>query len=128
MDAWQQANYPVEASEAEVGAVPAETLTPISVAELQTMLESKDFFLANVHVPFEGNIPGTDAHIPYDQIPGNLAQFPADRDARIVLYCRSDSMALSAATELAGLGYTQLFLVDGGTLAWQAAGLSLEER
>jgi alpha/beta superfamily hydrolase len=43
-----------------------------SVAELQTMLANKDFTFVNVHIPFEGNIAGTDVSIPYDQIAQNL--------------------------------------------------------
>jgi rhodanese-related sulfurtransferase len=35
-------------------------------------------------------------------------------------------MSITAAEELAKLGYTNLFNVDGGFLAWQAAGLLLE--
>jgi len=38
----------------------------ITVEELNTMLQSRDFPLINVHIPYEGEIPGTDAHIPYN--------------------------------------------------------------
>jgi len=98
----------------------------VSVAELQSMLKEKDFLFVNVHVPFEGNIAGTDLSIPYDQIQANLSLLPEDKDAKIVLYCRSDRMSRIAAEELVGLGYTNIWNLDGGFNAWSQAGLPLE--
>jgi rhodanese-related sulfurtransferase len=98
----------------------------ISVAELQAMLEEKDFPLINVHVPFEGDLPGTDDSIPYNQITQHLDRLPADRDATIVLYCRSDRMSHEAAAELVRLGYTDVRNLSGGFIAWRAAGLPME--
>lgn len=89
------------------------------------MLENKDFTFINVHIPFEGNIPGTDLSIPYDQIDQNLAKIP-DKNAKIVLYCRSDRMSNIAAKTLVGLGYTNIYNLDGGMVDWEAAGLTIE--
>lgn len=98
----------------------------ISPQELNSMLEQKDFLLVNTHIPFEGNIPETDLSIPYNEIQQNLAQLPSDKDAKIVLYCRSDSMSRAAAEELSQLGYTSLYNLDGGFIAWQQAGYPLQ--
>lgn len=100
--------------------------TDVSVAELQTMLENKDFTFVNVHIPFEGDIPNTDLSIPFDEIDQNLDQLPADKDAKIVLYCRSDRMSGIAAETLVELGYTNIWNLDGGFNDWEAAGLPLK--
>lgn len=99
----------------------ADGYTDISVEQLSSMLEEKDFTLVNVHIPYEGELPQTDLFIPFDQIEGNLDQLP-DKEALIVLYCRSGSMSTSAAKELADLGYTDVYELDGGFNEWKAAG------
>jgi rhodanese-related sulfurtransferase len=99
--------------------------TDISVAELSEMLEDKDFTMVNVHIPFEGDLPQTDLSIPYDEIDQHLDQLP-DKDAKIVLYCRSDRMSHIAAETLVQNGYTNVYNLDGGFVAWEAAGLPME--
>ena len=96
----------------------------VTVDQLARMLEDKDFVLVNTHAPYEGEIPGTDLFIPFDEIAGRQDELPA-RDARIVLYCRSSSMSLEAAETLVDLGYTHVIEVEGGMTAWRAAGHAL---
>jgi rhodanese-related sulfurtransferase len=98
----------------------------VSVDLFKDMMENKDFLFVNVHIPFEGDIPGTDISIPYNEIEDHLDQLP-DKDARIVLYCRSGGMSKAAAKELILLGYTDVWNLDGGFIEWKKAGLPFEE-
>ena len=97
----------------------------IMVPELQAMLANGDFPLINVHVPFAGDLPGTDASIRYDEIANHLDQLPSDKNARIVLYCRTGPMSERAAQDLVRLGYTDVYSLVGGFTAWVEAGLPL---
>jgi len=87
-------------------------------SELKNMLKNKDFFLLDVHVPEQPHIPGTDAFIDYRKIRQNSRLLPADRNTRIVVYCQGGGMSLSAARELLELGYTHVYDLAGGTLAY----------
>lgn len=95
--------------------------------ELKSMLASKDFVLVNVHIPFAGNIPGTDVFIPYNEVEQSLDQLPADKTAKIVLYCSSGRMSEIAAEELVSMGYTNVWNLKGGMVDWKQAGFELEK-
>jgi phage shock protein E len=83
--------------------------------------------MVNVHIPYEGEIPETDLFVPYNQIDALQAALP-DKDAPIVLYCRTGSMSTSAARALARDGYSNIMELDGGFIAWRAAGHELLNR
>ena len=106
--------------------VPGGAYTNISVAELQGMLAQKNFPLINTHIPFQGDLPQTDLSIAYNEIDKHLNQLPADKNAPIVLYCRSGNMSTEASKVLAGLGYSKVYNLVGGFNAWRAAGLPMK--
>lgn len=99
--------------------------TDISTKELARMLENKDFTLVNVHIPYIGDIAGTDLSIPFNKIADNLDKLPSDKNAKIVLYCQSGSMSAIAADTLVRLGYRNVYNVEGGMIQWQRDGNKL---
>ena len=97
----------------------------ITPEQLKSKLGNKDFFFVNVHIPYAGEIAGTDSFVPYDEIEPNLSRFPRDKGAEMVLYCRSGSMSATAAKTLVRLGYTNILNLDGGMLEWEKQGYEL---
>lgn len=93
--------------------------------DLKAMLAAKDFLLIDVHVPHEGYIAQTDLRIPYDQIDWNLERLPPQKDAKLVVYCMSGRMSQIAAERLVALGYTNVWELDRGMIAWREAGYEL---
>jgi phage shock protein E len=72
-----------------------------------------DFFLVDVRTPGEyetGHIP-TALLIPVDTIADNLPT--EDKDALIIVYCKSGSRAGSALNTLKGLGYSNVYNFGG---------------
>jgi rhodanese-related sulfurtransferase len=94
----------------------------VSSTQLARMLRQKDFFFVNVHTPYEGEIEKTDAFIVFDTIADNLDKLPKNKDAKIVLYCRSGRMSEIATRELIRLGYTNVSHLAGGMIDWKKNG------
>ncbi len=105
--------------------VPGGGYTNVMPPLLRQMLEKKDFFFVNVHIPYEGEIAKTDAHIPFDQVEKLVHQFPAKKDSKILLYCQSGRMSDIAARSLLRLGYTNIWHLKGGMVEWRQQGYPL---
>ena len=88
-------------------------------------MPDKDFPLINTHIPYEGEIEGTDDFIAYNEIGQSLDRLPADKSAKVVLYCRSGNMSADAAEILVSLGYSNVYNLSGGMIAWREAGYPL---
>lgn len=104
---------------------PPTAYTDIGPAKLAGMLKQKDFLLINTHVPYEGEIEQTDLFLPFDRAAQLIDRLPADMATKIVVYCRSDRMSRIAVEEWAKAGYTNLYNLNGGFSAWEAAGYPL---
>ncbi len=102
--------------------------TVVDAKGLAMMLMKKDFIFINVHVPYEGEIEKTDLFIPYDEIQKNLDKLPSGKNAKIVLYCRTDRMSNIAAKTLVNLGYTNVWVLEDGMIEWRKAGYQLQFR
>ena len=115
-------------SDAAVGErirAPGGSFTRVSPEQLRSTMREDEIVVVNTHVPFEGDIAGTDLSIPYDEIERNLDRLPG-KDEKMVLYCRSGTMSASAAETLVRLGYNNVWDLAGGMIAWRGAGYRLE--
>jgi rhodanese-related sulfurtransferase len=110
-------------AEAPGAAAPAvvEQLPPAAFAK---RIDRGDGMLINVHVPDEGEIPGTDAHIPYVSVLVS-EKLPTDKDRELLIYCRSGRMSAEAGRQLVAAGYTHVAELAGGFNAWVESGRKL---
>lgn len=106
------------------GAADGPGWTRLSSQELSDMMATEDVYLVNVHVPYEGEIVGTDAHISYTEIASRLDELPTDQT--VVIYCRSGNMSTQAAQEMLDAGASGFSELEGGFIEWEAAGLPFE--
>lgn len=105
-----------------------QTYENISVDQFVEMLKHKDFTLINVHTPYEGEIEGTDLLIPFNKIDHFKNQLPADKTAKVVVYCMTGPMGSIAAEKLVNMGYTRVLHLQGGLMAWQDFGKKVLNR
>jgi len=85
---------------------------PIELIDVRTPVEFRE-----VHVTFARNVP-------LDRLdPNTVRTGAADRGAPLYVICRTGGRARQACDALSAAGYSNLVNVEGGTLAWDAAGL-----
>jgi phage shock protein E len=74
----------------------------------------------------DGHLKGA-LHVPVDQVATLAASDLPNKDAPLVLYCRSGKRAQSAAEVLQQLGYTHVVAMTGGYEDLKAAGYPVIE-
>ena len=115
-----------EATDADTDPGPAE-VRPLDPDTLAGWFDDGEpMLLVNVHTPYAGEIAGTDAHVQHRDTDALVNEIGPDLDRRVVLYCRTGPMSADAAGALAALGYREIWDLQGGMNAWQAAGHALE--
>ncbi len=98
----------------------------VSPDELFVMMADKDFQLINVHVPYDGELPDTDVHIPYTDTDALEAYLNHDVAAKAVLYCKTGPMSRTATRNLADRGYCHIYDLPAGMNGWVEDGYSLK--
>jgi sulfur-carrier protein adenylyltransferase/sulfurtransferase len=63
------------------------------------------------------------AHVPQGELIEQIDELAPDRSERLLLHCRTDNRSARMAAELAGLGYENVGVIEGGIVAWEQAGL-----
>lgn len=97
----------------------------VGVDEFAERVPEPDVVTVNVHVPDEGQLPGTDLAIPFDEISDSNV-LPPDLDTPLAIYCKSGNMSVDAVDDLVALGYTDVIELDGGFDAWVETGRRLD--
>ena len=90
----------------------------ISPQELDKILATRNTFLVDVHIPEQKHLEGTDLVIPYNKIKENLDKFPKNKNAEIIVYCKSGRMSIEASNALLEAGYTRVYNLAGGLNAY----------
>lgn len=109
---------PIEAGPSAVSARP--TVQQLSVSELP-----QNVFILDVREPWEyaqGHVPES-ALIPLGQLASRLAELPQDRPIYVI--CRSGNRSQQAAELLVASGFSEVYNVQGGMLAYERAGLPI---
>lgn len=90
----------------------------ITVQELKEKIDNKeDFQLIDVREPFEyemSNIKGE--NIPLANVV--LEASKISKDKQVIMQCRSGKRSAAAAQQLEQLGYTNVYNLEGGIIAW----------
>ncbi len=103
------------AAVAEVDGIPQ-----MSVEELKTRWDKGDKpFVLDVREPHEYAIVNIGVpQIPLGALTGRLNELPADKNAEIILHCKSGARSQKASLALKEAGYTNVHNLAGGILAW----------
>jgi molybdopterin/thiamine biosynthesis adenylyltransferase/rhodanese-related sulfurtransferase len=97
----------------------------VSPAETDALRQRGGIALIDVREASEwdqGHIPGA-AHVSKSYLEQDIEAAVPKRDTPVVLYCAAGIRSLFAAQALAGMGYTDVASMRGGSQAWTAQGL-----
>ena len=95
----------------------------ITAPQLYSLLQEENVFLLQYDSPSAARIPDTDLTIL--SIGDHLDQLPQDKSAPIAIYCNAGIRSAQGARELVELGYSRVYELAGGTLAWNNQGYPL---
>ena len=94
----------------------------ITAEDVKHALDSgSDVILLDVRTPEEftrNRIKGA-VHIPIDQITQTVESVIPDKNSSVYVYCLSGSRSVHAVEEMQKLGYTRVYNMTSGLLAWR---------
>lgn len=105
---------------------PATLPASIDVKTVAAVKDRDDVLLLDVREQWEydeGHIPGVTL-MPMNEVAARLSEIPTDKE--VIVTCRSGNRSGQVAEFLRAQGYDNVHNMEGGILAWQAAGLSVD--
>jgi rhodanese-related sulfurtransferase len=99
----------------------------VDVETVHSLKDDPNVFLLDVREPYEyeaGHIPGITL-IPMADVPARLGEIPTDKE--VIVTCRSGNRSSQIADYLREQGFTNVHNMEGGIIAWEAAGFEVEQ-
>ena len=99
--------------------------TLVNVNEAVKLMNKDDTIIVDVREDKEitdGVIKGSQ-HITLGQLSDKIGLLGANKEAPVLVYCRTGSRALSAGHTLTKAGFGNVSTLTGGILAWETANL-----
>ena len=94
----------------------------VSVEEVKQAIETKEsLVLLDVRTPDEvsrGKLPGA-INVPLDELLTKIVSVVPDKKTKIYVYCMSGSRSVYAVDAMIKEGYTNVYHVANGVLAWR---------
>ena len=100
----------------------------ISPKEASAMYTGKKAVIVDVREDSEWNeqhIPGA-IHIPLAQLNERLSELKQYKDSPVITQCKSGRRSAQALDVLKSAGFSKVYNMDGGIMAWDKAGLKTE--
>jgi rhodanese-related sulfurtransferase len=112
------------------GNVQAETglMESLSPKEASSMSAGQKAVIVDVREDSEWNeqhIPGA-IHIPLGQLNERLAELKQYKDSPVITQCKSGGRSAQAFDVLKSAGFSKVYNMDGGIIAWDKAGLKTQ--
>jgi rhodanese-related sulfurtransferase len=97
----------------------------LSVGEVKQSFDKKEAItVLDVRTPeeyHEGHIDGS-ILVPVEEVRAKIQQILTNKDQKIIVHCRSGGRSLKAVGEMKKLGYTNVYNLQGGIIAWENKG------
>jgi rhodanese-related sulfurtransferase len=100
----------------------------ISAKDASAMYTEKKAVIVDVREDSEWNeqhIPGA-IHIPLGQLNQRLSELKQYKDSPVITQCKSGGRSAKALDVLKSAGFSKVYNMDGGIMAWDKAGLKTE--
>lgn len=106
------------------------TVPQVTVDDVKTALDKQEqCVLLDVRTPGEyerARIKGS-VNVPLDRIDCDISQIISDTSTKVYVYCLSGSRSVHAVDVMRRLGYTRVFDMEHGLLAWRAKYYPVED-
>jgi rhodanese-related sulfurtransferase len=98
------------------------SMTPKQAAAMFAGKKAVILDVRELHEWQEQHIAGA-IHIPLAQVEARLSELSQYKDSPVIVQCRSGKRSAKAASTLQAAGFTQVYNLTGGIIAWTDDGL-----